>query len=468
MPNIRQGAAWAGRPRGRASWPPLGRMSGGRGGQILVGVIVIMLILAVLVPTMVMYVQNESKWSMKQTRNMTAFQIAEAGVDRGFRKISESTTTWASAMAGTFPTGYLFTQAFDDLDGGCYAVAISSGPEEEQVTVISVSTHTSKKESRAIQAVYENAPMGDTAIYARSGVAVAGRNVQVEWGAVVTAKSIDMNGRLWPQRWTSAGIDLDTNGNEWPNCDQPACVGWHSYEINIPEDPGLDTDGFLQDAVSSNTYFFGNQAWGAPSTQCNNATLCKTDKTYYIQGNLDVTNSMYVQGALVVTGNVSMDGGNKGAGEEWCLMPRSAWQQYGLDDGAATAWNHYKDEEILKVNCAGGTSHDPVDSTAPANFPGINSGYKSPATAGKCIDKIVVKGLMYVGGNLIQTGGGGNTNVVGAMYVVGDVSVGTNNITVWYDQNAGDWIKTTSVILSRKSWKDLPSQKWPTQLSCNH
>ena len=72
-------------------------------GQVLVGVILIMLILAVLVPVMVLYTQNEAKWSVKQTQNMAAFQLAEGGIDRGYRKVSESTTTWAALMAGTIP-----------------------------------------------------------------------------------------------------------------------------------------------------------------------------------------------------------------------------------------------------------------------------------------------------------------------------------------------------------------------------
>ena len=75
-------------------------------GQVLVGVIVFLLVLAVIVPAMVLYVQNEARWSVKQQQNTNAFQLAEAAIDIGYQKVTESTSTWASiqgVMGGAPP-----------------------------------------------------------------------------------------------------------------------------------------------------------------------------------------------------------------------------------------------------------------------------------------------------------------------------------------------------------------------------
>jgi hypothetical protein len=310
--------------------------------------------------------------------------------------------------------------------------------------------------------------LGDTAVYGLSGVVLDGSQTDVNWGAVISPNSLTVNAREYPQFWSAGSIDLDTNGSAQPNCDS-ACVGWHSYEQDIPSDPGIDLDGFYADAVSSATLFVGNQCWGknsgtacgvscAVTNRCADATSCKTDKTYYIQGNLCVEGKIYVQGRLIVTGDLTLPNGNAGYGDEHADLPRRAWKQYGR---TAAAWAQYKN---MVHTCGGPPS--PVDPDAPASFPGITSPYKSAVGRYKCLANIMVKGFTYVGGNLNQIGGAGGADMVGAFYVVGTVTVTPNTIHLYYWDDAGDYIKTTSVILTRESWKDLPERQWPSWLTC--
>ena len=53
------------------------------GAQIVIGAIVLLVVLAILVPAIIVYVQNESKWTLKEQRNTRAFQLAEAAVEGG-------------------------------------------------------------------------------------------------------------------------------------------------------------------------------------------------------------------------------------------------------------------------------------------------------------------------------------------------------------------------------------------------
>jgi hypothetical protein len=442
-----------------------------------VGVILLMVMMAVMVSVMVMYTQNEAKWSVKQTENMAAFQLAEGGIDRGYRKVSESTKTWANGQLGIFPAGYKLDQAYTDMTGGCYTIALSSGPDKDQVRVISISRQSKGKETRAIQATYSSSPLGDTAIYGKSGVTMDGSQTDVNWGAVISPNSLTVNSRTYPQFWSSGSIDLDTNGNSQPNCDTD-CVGWHSYEQDIPSDPGIDLDGFYQDALSSGTYFGSSQCWGknsgtacgvACNTTCSDATSCKTDKTYYILGDLCIEGKIFVQGRLIVTGSMTLPNGNAGYGEERAPLPPKAWKQYGRN------WAQYRDMDMDCGGSFGGSNSDPVDPTAPASFPGLSSSYKAvsggvdAASSGqKCLGNVVAKGFTYVGGNLNQIGGAGGADWIGAVYVAGSVNITPNTLHVWYWDDAGDYMKTTSVILTRESWIDLPERQWPSNLTCTY
>lgn len=426
-------------------------------GQVLVGVVAIMIVMLILIPTMVMYVQNEAKWSTKNAQNTSAFQLAEAGLDRAFRKVSESTTTWNNIQNRVFPAGYTFDQAYYDL-GGSYAIMVSSGPEAQQVEILVVGRDALRKETRAIKAVFNNSPIGDTAIRAQSSVSIGGANTAVHWGAIVTPAAITANGRLFPQFWSASTIDLDGNGSTPPNCDQPGCVQWHSFSADIPPNPNIDL-GWYASSATANTgcpsggtpagscYYSGDQCWGSNgcpgNNNCDNSTECATDKTYYINGNLEVRSSgIYVRGTLIVTGNLSLPNGTSGAGPNNLPvpLPRQAWMQYGR------SWATYS------------TAWDP---SKPASFPGLNSNYKSAAGLTVPIDNVMVNGFIYVGGNVTQTGGSGNTRVVGSIFVGGSVTVDPNNFYVYYTESAGQNIKSTQVILSRDSWRDWPAQGWP-------
>ncbi len=422
-------------------------------GQVLIGVLMVMLVLMIIVPAMVYYVQNEARWSLKHQQNMSAFQLAEAGIDRGMRKISESTTTWANGQSGTFPTGYTGTTSYNDLSGGCYSIKITSGPEDDQVTITAIGVETKKKEVRAIEAIYANSPLGDTAIRSQSGVTVGGSNTQIHWGAIVTPKSVTVNGRTSPQIWSAGSVDLDTNGSSPPNCDQPGCVQWHSYDPNIPPDPGIDTSWYYKQAIDSGTYYGGNQCWGKNSGSacgvscnltCSNSTSCNTGKPYYVDGDLCVEGKIFVRGSLFVKGNMTLPNGLAGDATRDAVLPQKAWMQYGNN------WAGYT-----------GAGWDP---TAPASFPGLNATYKSPAGTTVSLDKVIVEGFLYVEKNLSQTGGSGQTKVIGAAYVGGTVTVDPNNFFVYYSEVAGDHIKTQNIILSRQAWKDLPNRGWT--LSC--
>lgn len=444
---------------------------GGRRGQVLIGVIIIMLVMAIIVPAMVMFVQNEAKWSVKQNENVSAFHLAEAAIDRGYRKISESTGTWADAQENAiFPSGYQFNRVYTDLTGGCYAISISSGPVDDQVTIISVGIQSKGHETRAIKAIYTNSAT-DIAIHAKGAVGITGNNFQLEWGAVVTPKAITIGTRSHPQYYSGSSIDKDTNGSAPPNCDSPNCIWWYSYDSSIPPQPDIDFDFYRSSAQgvvlgadetvaascaaspAGSTYY--------PATCANPVTFgnvtTQKGRTIFVEGNAHINSSggnHHIIGNFIVMGNLTTSNGNIGTGTETIPIPQTAWKQYGND------WPFY----LATYNIPGG------DTTAPAAFPGLTSGYRSPATAVFTITgKIFTHGFLYIGGNFSTGTGGGSFALVGTAYVNGNVSLDTNSQgRLYYDAETGNKVKNTTIVLRRESWENLPKQTWPSGLTCSN
>src|SRR4051812_10401553 len=125
-------------------------------GQIIIGAIVLLLILAILVPGIISYVQNESKWTVKEQRTTRAFQLAESAVERGFQQIILSTVTWSTLQAGGALTGFNYDQTYTDLSGGQYEIKMISGPGTQTATITGVGRDTSNHEIRAVQVIYSN------------------------------------------------------------------------------------------------------------------------------------------------------------------------------------------------------------------------------------------------------------------------------------------------------------------------
>jgi hypothetical protein len=418
-------------------------------GQILALVIVILLIISTLVPLMVFYTQREAVWTAKQARNTAAFHLAEAGVEKGYMAISLSTLTWVNLQNGTLLANYQFDKVFSDLGVGTYTISITSGPQVQQATIISIGRDSLKREARAIKAVYSNSPLGGIAIYSGTGAKVDNK-VKVEWGSVVSPQNLTLTGAnttAHPQFWSAGSIDVfDTNPNV-PNCDSPACCQWHAYATNIPPSPLIDLNFYKSSATAAS----GCPAGGTPPGSCYYASAQSfsnvTDtggKTFYIDGNLSLSSpGIDIIGNLIVMGNLSTTSGVWGKGNHTMNVPQDAWKQYCND------WTYYRTT---------------FDAGAATSFPGLSSSYLSAPTLTYTSNKLAVVGMLYIQGNFSVGTGNGNTDLNGVIYVVGTSTLAANsNVTLYYNSEASKNIQTTQIILRRDSWQDI-LYAWPSGL----
>jgi hypothetical protein len=453
----------------------------GESGQVVAGVLAVLAVALVLVPLMVFFVLNESRWTAKQAESTKAFHLAEAGTEKGYLVLTQSSQTWVSLMKGGAAAsiaGYHFDKEYADVSGGSYKISITSGPQAGQATLIAAGYDNLRKEVRGIKAVYSNAQMSDNAIFGVTGVNIGGK-VQVEWGSILSPNRITPlyasdNTKTWPQLWSAGSITgLDSDPNP-PNCDGPDCCWWHAYQADLPASPVIDLNYYASQAKAASAAKFNcptasNDTNNAPSNCDSGLPDCcyyqgpTTFKganitggaTVYVNGDLQIDSSgggSYVEGSLLVMGNFTASSGNFGAGPNkfQLKMPPNAWKQYCEP---TYAWPHYLDA---------------FDANAPASFPGLNSkGYSSPAMCSdltKCqSSQVFSNGLLYVQGYVSATGGGGGTDFYGVMYVLGQSTMtdSSDKSTFYYNADAAKGLQLTKIMLYRESWNEVVLKKFP-------
>ncbi|MGD9641910.1 MAG: hypothetical protein AB7V08_04130 [Elusimicrobiales bacterium] len=423
-------------------------------GQLLVGAMILIAVLAIIIPVMVMYVQNEAKWSVKQGQSTNAFQLAEGALDRGFQKVIESTQSWKEIQAGQALPGMSFDTSFADLDGGTYAVSVTSGPETGEVTIVGVGRDKMGRETRSLKAVYANSLMSDISIAAAEGITMSGNNIQVEWGGVSSPLTVNIEDKNHPSYWSAAnvtgdGTRGDKNGSAPPNCDSPNCWWWHSYYADLSPIPDIDFEAYKSSAIAAGNDPCGNPYYknGSWTKSTFNKCISSDNRTYYVTGNWsDFGFKSAFVGNIIVRGNLSFSNGNQYTVASYnAAVPPAAWKQYCND------WDYYHDNYDSSV--------DPSDPC----FGDINNSYRA---SGKFKNiSPAIRGFLYVGGNLDLPNGGGSSDLLhGAIIINGIADINSNsNCKIYYDPDVASNILTTKINLVRKSWEGLTTQ-WPAAL----
>ena len=471
-------------------------MTEGR-GQVLVGVILVLMALLIMVPALVQWVQNESRISVKDQKASLAFNLAEAAVDRGYWKIKSSTSTCDMAMNGVALAGYDFDAVYTDVPGGSYRISISS-VGTKTVMIIGEGRDKSNKEVRAISAVYRNQTIYSPLL--TGGNMTWKKRLGVFWGSVMSQGNITLDnvlaGIYYPRKYSKGvvtgsatdprdinGLDPpNTGGNEW----------WSDYQY-VPELPILDfavlrasaaathtlnvygckgganytdpaTGNVLAGAApwdlrsacsggNPHTEHFGNP-WNHPKSP---RYQPNTDYVWYYDGNLRLTGRVNVgvpvnqscgsRGMLIVRGNLIVD--TPGEYNYTGPVPATAWEDH---------------KRLTKTT---------NDSSASGQYPadiGLNTStgifnFGTDTWAGGYYTTVGMRGFTYVGGNMTITNPDGYMDFNGAVWVQGDVIATGASATaycgIFYDDTLS--VPSLNVILFRQSWQETrPStQAWP-------
>lgn len=418
----------------------------GEGGQVLAGVVLLMLVLLIIVPAMVQWVRNDTKMSVKDRKATIAFNLAQAGLDRAYWKLKGSTTTWANALAGIPLGGYSFDQPYTDVDGGVYRISITSGPTSQTVTVISEGRDMLKKEKRAIKAVYTNLTIPG-AIISGAGINESGSSV-VHWGPMLAMTNIVLTGSAatnhFPRKLSKQVVlPFDVNGLTPPNTDN--LEWWSNYDV--PELPIFDFAALRSSAAATNTLNCDGNVVGAHVNHvgCNSACVnCSVQNMYkdqyynrgyvwYWDNNVSWSGQNGVKGTIIVRGNLSIAGTDNFIPAAM-NVPANAWQEYMKFDTAAS--DEYPGDTGYRSN--------------PATY--VLGSCGNTCEGGMSGGDLGIEGFAYVGGTINMTG---DSDVHGALWVEQGWA-GGGNVMIFYDDTLT--LPQLNVTLKRTSWQEITPQ----------
>lgn len=461
-------------------------------GFALPAVLAIMLVFMVLLPALVMWIQQDTKMAVKTQKTNFALNLAEAGVDRGMWKLKSSSSTFAQAYAGTVITGYNFDTTYSDIAGGTYRIKFSSGPAAKQVTIWAEGRDSANNQTRSIKEVVQNQTIYSP-LMASGGTSWA-KGLLIFWGPIISQGNITIQddvvgGIYYPQKYAqgtvigTAANPRDTNGLAPPNTDN---VEWWS-EYSVPDVPVLDFAALRSSAAATGTLnvygcrstqggagtnnsstawdtrssctsagahatHFGNP-WCHPKSarnQPNNSYVWYWDGDVTLSGGSTANQSCGLRGIIIVRGNLTID--TPGEYNYNGPVPTNAWQQHQkftktTNDSAAA--NEYPAD--TGFHSSGSTFNFGTDTFG---VPGLGAG-PYHCTVG-------IRGFTYVGGNLTIVN---YMDFNGAVWVNGTVTSSGGTLAtscgIFYDDTLS--VPALNVILIKMSWNEVApsSTLWP-------
>ena len=456
-------------------------------GQILAGVVMVILLLMVVVPAMVRWVQNEAKLSVKDQQSTGAFNLAEAAIERGVWALKASTGSWARARDGEVTAGYDFDVTYRDIPGGSYRIRFSTA-SGGRVQIDGEGRDALNKETRAIRALYANRALPGPML--TSGIMTYSGAFECHWGPVMAQNNITISGNAateyFPRKFSkqvvqgTAGQPRDTNGLTAPNTDG---VEWWS-DYAVPALPTLDFATMRTSAAANGTLNYYN-GWASSHTltgystplanhgscckagsaaahpaphsdhffDSNHHPLSKANLIWYWDGNLTLTGNngnchrMGLYGTLIIRGNLNIETGD-------C---------YAFTGPVpATAWMEYARIKTAQVDSATANQY-PADNGYQQNRLTFSHGSETWTGGPPSADTDVgLRGFIYVGGNftIVQNA---KSDFAGVIWVNGNVTnqnSGERSL-VFYDSTLD--VPVLNVILTRDSWQEVsPSAvAWP-------
>jgi hypothetical protein len=409
-------------------------------GYVLAGAILVLAVLAILIPSILLLTQKDAKDSVAIDLKTKAFQLAEAGQDRGIWKLRESDTTWANAVAGTIISGYHDDVVYADVNGGTYKIKFVAGPAPGQVTVISKGKATNSTDVRAISGIYSKGVVS-------GALSVVGGldwkpNLHVEWGPVVAYNSITSTpSDRYPRKYSAGSISGYDTDPTAPNGAMPG-ENWSAYDYasyySLGAAPTIDLDSYRalakKSCVPPLKKATGNSAAAHLVTTCDtgyyteDASIDKpgggsSDYTFtcstcviFIEGTIkSFPNDSWLDvRALLATGDVDFNAKNT---TYLADIPSTAQDEYRYAPTATAYW---------------------------AGKGWTNGGTYSIANCG-------MHGFLYSGGDLKNAGG--NTILVGALFIAGALSA--NTTTIYYDSAVANNVLFQTSTISRISWDEI-------------
>jgi hypothetical protein len=260
----------------------------GVSGQVLAGVLLIMLTLLLIVPAVVQWAQRGSRASSNDRQSTVALNLAEAAVERGYIEAKSSTSTIAAVFNGTQISGYHFDTTYKDVAGGTYRIYIAStSVSAHTITITGEGRDPTNNEVRAIQATFQNRTIYGPML--SQGDVKWPKGLCFFWGPMMSQANIILEDGVvanwyFPRKIAHADVYVSTSvtttnqrDKTWPLPPNTDNVEWWSNSNTVPEMPVLDLTGMRNAANNTHTL----NVYGAR----NSSTYTNSTNGYVMSGN---------------------------------------------------------------------------------------------------------------------------------------------------------------------------------------
>lgn len=464
-----------------------------RNGQILlIGMVLLLLLLSLFIPMMVRHTSQDSKQAIRNFRMTRAFNLAEAGLERGAWKLKDDPAVWEMAVAGTPIANFRgdASSVYDEM-GGQYKITIGPGPSPGEVSVRSVGRDESTHEVRAVEGVYAT---GIHQALTTNGNFRSLPDMHVHWGPMasfgtlaVTTNTSFMGGApaswsntYYPRKFAKLGITNRDSNPAVPNTDS---LEYWAYQNSMGDPPAVDlayyraradnNDVPLQSPTGLGSYcppgFVGQINIGAGFTNCSGGTLAVAHtpgKGLFLRADNPSSDFITLNGYVLRSTSTVMYFDDFFVNhisfldiEAFILAgPTRNLVLYG---GIGEVYN-----ATIPVNAQDEYAHPTAQPIwTMANPPCTELGDPSFSSLGAGnwpypIRYMNFRGFMYVGGTLEGGGVWGGASMIGALVLAGaDVTSQDlyRDFCLFYDESIARNIKLQNDFPRRVSWREIPA-----------
>lgn len=450
----------------------------------------IILLVGILVPFLVDMVNIEARWTVRESRKSKAFELAEAGIDRGLWKIRESTAHWDTIVGGSTLGGYNNDTIYADIPGGSYRIKISKGADDSEIIVVATGKDGSANEFRAIQAKLKKDAIV-AAIFAPT-ISVGG-SAKVFWGPLMSIAEISIDGsanELYPRKMARTYITRTGGPSSyrasccWDTATEDGSAGsntdgleWWSYNsYPVPDPPTINLNYYKSSAAATGYHWTASSCPPSGTLTFTNIQDNVNRVRYIEDCDAKFSGTKHLRGYLfVINGDLELSGSGLSTSGYGCYdakPPQEAWREYmkntpnggdscvsdtsgGGGNGAAYDGPDYADgndserDKDCKHQYPGDEGYQTVVSTFNFCSGCVGQGHSSNM-GGASSEPVAFKGLIFVRGGLSATG---SVKIHGAVFIDTGGSWSSGSFEIYYDDSIQ--VEMTNPNFTQTSWSEI-------------
>lgn len=227
-----------------------------RGQALLASIVVMGAVALIYIVAVVIKSQSIQKSSLLSRKSISAYEVANACVQKGIWALNLNSDNWAAAGHGTVISGYDGNTIYSDIAGGKYKLSIIPGPGTDDRTITCYAKDDSASpEYRGLEVVLSK---GSAQFGAVMGYKIKfQKKTNIHWGPVYAYDDLDIKEKsrvFYPRLFSKGKIKHIDNKASLPNTDG---IFWWSfnYSPGVPAWPNVDLEYYKALAKAQGTYY---------------------------------------------------------------------------------------------------------------------------------------------------------------------------------------------------------------------